>query len=159
MTWPRWPYGPPPVYRTVAVGDLLVTLRAALGLDPFDPAPGELAAWRGRAQPEVIERVDAGAWVGWSILGLPLLAGEGLPTIDRVHDEAHRFLLALGMERHGGNLTAVGRSIGRDRRAVRAHLQRLDLYDLDFRTSGYPLVTPRNDGRVIGPEGGGTHDQ
>ncbi|MEX1364785.1 MAG: helix-turn-helix domain-containing protein [Nannocystaceae bacterium] len=46
-------------------------------------------------------------------------------------DEARCMLLAVAMERTAGNITAIAKHLDTSRRAVRHHLQRLGLYDLD----------------------------
>ncbi|MEX1363652.1 MAG: helix-turn-helix domain-containing protein, partial [Nannocystaceae bacterium] len=103
----------------------------------------ELAASRGRPRSPTSPELDAGAWLAWATVGLALFEGERLPTAKRVLDEARRMLLALAMERTAGNISAIAKHLDTSRRAVRHHLQRLGLYDVDVA----PRVDhERNDG-------------
>lgn len=131
MTWSRWPKGARPVHRDVTMTSLLVVLRSAVGLSPHDAGPGELAASRGRNLPPSVTEVDAGAWIAWSVVGLVLFSGGRTPTLAEVVAEARRLLLALLMERLGGNITRVARAAGTSRRMVRERLRAAGLYGLD----------------------------
>lgn len=118
----------PAKLRDVEVGPLLVTLRSALGLDPFATAPGELAARRGRTLPKEFGKVDSGAWIAWALTGLVLFSRGRTPSRRELEGEARRVLYALLMERTGANITHVAETLDASRRVVREHLKALGLY-------------------------------
>ncbi|MEX1367509.1 MAG: helix-turn-helix domain-containing protein [Nannocystaceae bacterium] len=129
-----WPRARAAERRDVRVASVLVTLRSGLGLDPLRPGSGELAAERGRESPAMLSGVDTGAVLAWVRAGLALFADDRLPTSEEALTEARRVLLAVAMERTGGNITAVGSQLGLSRRAVRCHLRAQGLYDLELLT-------------------------
>lgn len=127
-----WPRASAAERRDVRVDSVLVTVRSGLGLDPLGTAPGELAAERGRQPSAMLAGVDTGAVLAWVRAGLALFADGRLPTCEEALTEARRVLLAIAMERTGGNISAVGSQLGLSRRAVRQHLRAQGLYDLEL---------------------------
>ncbi len=133
MTRRYWPQGQLPTHRDLKLAPVLRVLRELLGVPVHAAAPGEAAAHRGRGLPTVVEAVDSGAWIAWSLVGIQLFSGDGLPSIHTTTDEARRVLLALAMERTGGNITHIAAALGTSRRAVRGGLKAMGLYDLAAR--------------------------
>ena len=138
MSPSHWPKGAPPEYRDVSVAALLVCLRAVLGVWPDQITPGELAALRGRPLPERVFDVDAGALLAWTVAGLILFSERGSPSWRKVAREAKRVLLALNMERTGGNITRVAEALDSSRRMVRDTLKATGLYTLDLEGDAEP---------------------
>lgn len=113
--------------REVALSDVLVALRLALGVPSVQPVPGEELANLGREVPEQV-KVDPGAWIAWCVGGLVLLDGEGQPSRSSAIDEAKRMIAAMAMHRWGGNLTRAAKMLDTSRRALRDSLRHLQLY-------------------------------
>ncbi len=152
MSWSRWPKGPEAVRRDVIVSAMAMTLRSALDLSPYDMAPGERAAWRGRSLVAMARNVDLGAWIAWALAGLPLFTHEPIPTMREVLHEARRVALALAMDRTGGNVTSTGAVLDMSRRNVRERLKAAGLYQIDPHIDdqgpGLPVVMTSDDGEA-----------
>ncbi len=107
--------------------ELARILRAVLGLSPDDPAHGELAASLGRPLPQLIRRINAGAWIAWCIAGLRLFEDPGAdPRCFRF--EADRLVVVLAMSRSGGNISVAAHGMGISRATLRNRLRQFDLY-------------------------------
>ena len=130
MTRRRWSGDGDPLRMDVDVAAMLTILRAWLGLPLDRPVPGERAAVRGRALVPVAEQVDVGAWFAWSVVGLCLFSSVSEPGLREAEGEARRLLLALAMEREGGNITHVADRVRTSRRAARERLKEYGLYAL-----------------------------
>lgn len=138
MSRSRWPKGRAPIRRDVIVSAMATALRSTLGLPAHDIAPGEHAASQGRQPPALAHDVDLGAWIAWALAGLPLFSRAPMPTMDEALIVARRVLLALAMERTGGNVTLTGAALQMSRRAVRERLKAAGLYEIDPRANAGP---------------------
>ena len=121
---------PPPCdveHRDVEPHEIAAMLRAMLGLDPEDAAPGERAASFGRPLPPLVTGLDAGAWIAWCLVGLVMFAG-GLPSLGQARHEAKRVVIVLAMLRTRGCISAAGRLTDTTRKILRENLKRLALY-------------------------------
>jgi len=113
--------------RDVAPDDIAGCLRSMLGLDPDQPAPGELAARLSRPVPLIVAGLDAGAWIAWCLAGLPLFTGR-LPTTAAARGTVNRLLATLGMLRAKGRISRASRLIRTSRKMIRAYLVTSNLY-------------------------------
>ncbi len=75
--------------------------------------------------------VDVGALLAWALVGLTLFSRRPQPPMREVLGEVRRMILALLMERTGGNISRVAAALSTSRRAVRDQLETAGPYELD----------------------------
>lgn len=119
--------------RDVEPADMASKLRGILGLPPEEPAPGEEAAIRSSPMPPLIRNVDAGGWIAWCLVGLPLFA-ERFPSLGAVRHAAKRLIVVLAIERSRGDDELASRMLRMSSKALRENLRRLGFKPaFDFR--------------------------
>ena len=113
--------------RDAAPSEIATVLRALMGLTPDEPAPGEVTASLPEPLPPRVQRLDAGAWISWCLVGLPLF-GDGLPSLRRLRSEGNRLAMGLAMLRERGNISQAARVLRTSRKVLRDNLRSAGLY-------------------------------
>lgn len=72
--------------------------------------------------------LDVEAFLDWCAAGAELFLREGLPSRRTIDDAAHRVMLAAVLRRHS-SISAAAAALETSRRALRAAMKRLGLYE------------------------------
>lgn len=135
--------GSAPMLRGARPEEIATILRAVMGLPPEQSAREELTAKLGEPLPCEVH-VDAGAWIAWCLIGLPLF-GDRLPTLRQARMAASRIAIGLAMLHTRGNLTRAVAVLMTSRKTLREDLRRLGLYPWRSPTTTGPDQTePRS---------------
>lgn len=115
-----------PAANGIRVLELVIALRAVLGLDPDDPPPAT-AVLPPMPLDLVVTAVDLHAWISWSVGCLPLFAG-GWPTAEYAREQLHRLHVSATMMRAEGKISRAAVLLKTSRARLRATLKNLGFY-------------------------------
>src|SRR5690606_33748764 len=87
-----------------------------------------MRSWSAAVSPSPEPDLDLEAFLDWCAAGIELFAREGLPSRRAIDDAAHRVMLAAVLRRYT-SISAAAAALETSRRALRAAMKRLGLYD------------------------------